>query len=54
MRHLIDAGFSFFHPDVPRFNHLAQIGMNRGQNRECVTEALGHGADQLKTVFHRN
>ena len=31
--------FLFLHPDTPRFYRLAQIGMNRGQNRECVTEA---------------
>ena len=43
MRHRIDAVFSFFHPDAPRFYRLAQIGMNRnenrGKNRECVTDA---------------
>ena len=32
--------FLFFHPDEPRFYCLDQIGMNRGQNRECLTEAL--------------
>ena len=26
VRHCIDAGFSFFHPDAPQFYHLAQIG----------------------------
>ena len=35
-KHRIDAGFSFFsiptHPDAPRFYHLAQIGMNRGDS----------------------
>ena len=35
-RHRIDAGFSFFSipvdPDAPRFYHLAQIGMNRGDS----------------------
>ena len=36
-RHRIDAGFSFFfsiptYPDAPRFYHLAQIGMNRGDS----------------------
>ena len=36
VRHGIDAGFSFFHPDIPRFYCLGQIGMNCG---ECVTEA---------------
>ena len=40
VRHRIDAGSSFFHPNAPRFYRLAQIGMNRGQNRECVTGAL--------------
>ena len=31
--------FLFFHPDAPRFYHLTLIGVNHGQNRECVTEA---------------
>ena len=32
VRHRIDAWFSFFHPDAPRFYHLAQIGANRGES----------------------
>ena len=35
-RHRIDADFLFHsiptHPDAPRFYHLAQIGMNRGDS----------------------
>ena len=35
-RHRNDAGFSFLsiptHPDAPRFYHLAQIAMNRGDS----------------------
>ena len=37
LRHRIDAGFPFFYTDAPRFYRLAQIVVNRGQNRECVT-----------------
>ena len=40
VRHHIDAGFSFFHPDAPRIYRLAQISMNRGWDRDCVTETL--------------
>ena len=36
VRHRIDAGISFFsiptHSDAPRFYHLSQIGMNRGES----------------------
>ena len=32
VRHSFDAGFSFFHPDGPRFYRLARIGMNRGES----------------------
>ena len=28
------------HPDAPRFYHLAQIGTNRGRNRDCVKPQL--------------
>ena len=47
----------FFHPDASRFYHLAQIGMNRGRNRDCVTGALhfyitiNHYNILLKTSF---
>ena len=43
MRHRIDAGISFFsiptHLDAPRFYHLSQVGMSRGEcgleSRQC-------------------
>ena len=32
VRHSVDAGVSFFHPDGPRSYQLAQIGMNRDES----------------------
>ena len=39
-RSIVLMDFHLFHPDSPRFYRLAKIGVNRGQNRECLTGAL--------------
>ena len=52
VRHHIDAGFSFFsipmHPDFTVLLKLGCIVVNRGQNRECLTEALHFKVHQCK------